>query len=174
MTLILGLDPGETTGWCVYDSETRSAHSAGEFERYESGVMLDVDQPYDVIVQERPVVFPARPRKGGQFSHGSPSQVGDTCYYAGVLSERARRWSSITGYDPKRIYAELTRLDVKKALSIAVHKEVVAVDDATVRVILEMLHGGKTCWRKGGALAGVKSHMRAALAVAVAYSYLHQ
>lgn len=151
---ILGIDPGKTTGWCLYQANLGS----GSFEGFvfESGSFEGYgDQPLskwgaDVIVLERPVVY-----------HGSPPAVGDACYCAGYLACLA--------HQAEADYAELTRLEVKKALSEATHREIVCRDDATVWAALKLLHGGEGAGKKGGPLYGVKSHARAALAVAVAF-----
>jgi predicted secreted protein len=64
---------------------------------------------------------------------------------------------------------ELTRREVKLALSEATQRDVVVTDDATAWAALKLLHGD-LCDKKGGALHGVKAHERAALAVAVAFA----
>jgi hypothetical protein len=73
----------------------------------------------------------------------------------------------------------MTRIEVKKILSAATHGEIIVRNDSTAWAALKLLHGDgcdKKPRRKkgqivdpGGCIGNVKSHERAALAVAVAW-----
>lgn len=146
--MILGIDPGETTGWTLYDEVNKRAVRSGEFERHFWDVSVAVDWP---VVIERPVAHgPTRP------------QVVETAYIAGRLSQLF--WTLC----PLRY--ELTRLQVRQRLQLATHGVVQVKNDATVWAALKILHGGDDSAKRGGALYGVKAHGRAALAVAVAWT----
>ncbi len=155
---ILGIDPGATTGWCSYDSETRTVLDCGHFAGHEveglpSGALAAV------VAIERPKGYgPTRP------------QLVDCGYVCGRLVE----WA---GGCMEMEVNELTRLEVCKTLSAAVHGEVNVRTDATAWAALLLLHGGVDAGRKpskkhgpGGVLGTVTGHARAALAVAVAYA----
>jgi Holliday junction resolvasome RuvABC endonuclease subunit len=151
VTLVLGVDPGATTGWCVYDDYTRCVVESGTFQ----GDAIDSSDAWSwtwkvgSIVIERPVAHgPTRP------------QVVECARTEGILFATLRR-------EGLRVL-ELTRLQVKQALTIATHGEVQVRNDATAWAALKLLHGGDGCDKRGGALHGVKAHGRAALAVAVA------
>lgn len=167
---ILGIDPGATTGWCVYSTETRRAIECGAFCGHDyGGTSLDLalhEPGIGAIAIERPKGYgPTRP------------QLVDCGYVAGRLVERLARCRSIY---PSGVL-ELTRLEVCKALTAAVHGQINVRNDATAWAALLLLHGGDDAGRKArtkkgveiepaGALGIVTGHARAALAVAVAWS----
>lgn len=158
---ILAVDPGATTGWCVYDTEARRVLAAGQFRGDEvTDELQRARSSSDRVVLERPVAHgPTRP------------QVVDCAWIAGRLAER--------------LCAEpLTRREVKLALTAATQRDVVVKDDATAWAALVLLHGegsdAKPVTRKGvevspgGALGRVTSHERAAVALAVAWALLNE
>ena len=145
--LVLGIDPGATSGWAVYDSDDKRALRSGQFDGAEfSGV--DVSG-VEVCVIERPVGYgPTRP------------ELVECGFVAGQLYERL-------SHDLDMVL--MTRLEVKQALTAATRGEVHVKNDTTAWAALKLLHGDG-CDKKGGALYGVKAHARAALAVAVAFA----
>jgi hypothetical protein len=152
MTIVLGIDPGATTGWCAYDATARRTLASGQFPGHEvsAAATLAIGDA-DCVVIERPKGYgPTRP------------PVVDCAWVAGRLFERVQRNNIDTTH-------ELTRIDVKNALRDATHGEVSVKTDAGVWAALLLLHGGDDAAKKGGPLHGVKSHERAALAVAVAF-----
>jgi len=160
---ILGVDPGVTTGWAHYDSEAKAVISCGHFNGHEVE-NLPSDALTATVVIERPKGYgPTRP------------QLVDCGYVAGRLVE----WFGGCMECETR---ELTRLEACKALTAAVHGEVNVRNDSTAWAALVLLHGEgsdrKPKKRKGvvveagGAIGGVTSHARAALAVAVAFATL--
>jgi hypothetical protein len=141
---ILGIDPGVTTGWCIYNTVSRAVISHGQFETWLSE-RLRLPH-HHVAVIERPQGYGVtRP------------QMVDCGYITGRLVER------FPGAH------ELTRREVKRILTEATQRDVVVTDDATAWAALKLLHG-EGCDKKGGALHGVRAHERAALAVAVAFA----
>lgn len=152
MTLILGIDPGATTGWALYDTEKRLVVEAGKSRGID--VVAEAEHQASragVIVVERPQGYgPTRP------------QMVDCGYVCGYVVASF----TAAGLD----VVERTRLEVCKALTEAVHGVVRVRNDATAWAALKLLHGGDGCDRKGGPLYAIKSHSRAALAVAVAYA----
>jgi hypothetical protein len=146
---ILGIDPGATSGFCVYDADARRALYSGKFS--ECAVFSGVNGPRLAgvanAVVERPKGYgPTRPA------------VVDCAYVAGRIVERLCDFN----------VHELTRIEVKNILRDATHGEVSVKNDAGVWAALKLLHG-EGCDKKGGSLYGVTSHARAALAVAVAW-----
>lgn len=152
--MILGIDPGETTGWALYDRKMRRAVGSGEFERYTlSNEVIDryLEGVFEAVVIERPVAHgPTRP------------QVVECAYVTGRLFQTFLKWHSAA--------SQLTRLQVRQRLQLATHGVVQVKNDATVWAALKILHGGDDSAKRGGALHGVKAHGRAALAVAVAWT----
>lgn len=149
--IVLGIDPGATTGWCAYDGEGRRALASGCFRDYrvDHDVMVRARMPNVVVVIERPKGYgPTRP------------ELVDCGYVCGRLAEQ---------FDMVNAPAEITRIDVKNALRTATHGEVPVKNDSGVWAALLLLHGGESAAKKGGPLHGVRSHGRAALAVAVAW-----
>ena len=163
---VLAIDPGATTGWCLYDTEARRVLDAGQFEGAESEVSPEAECA-EVAVIERPVAHgPTRP------------QVVDCAWFAGLMC--AWLEDRFPGYAHT-----LTRLEVKQALTAATHGEVHVKNDATAWAALKLLHGGEGCDRKAkvkkgvelepaGPIGGVKSHERAALALAVAWDLIQR
>lgn len=158
---ILGIDPGMTTGWVLYDDLDRRVLHSGQFRGHEHDVPDEVMFMADIIVIERPV------------AHGATRpQVVDCAFIAGRLCGELGQ-----------IQEEclLTRREVCKILTDAcsLPTEDRVRNDATAWAALKLLHG-PDCDRRprrkagkvvdpGGCIGGVKSHERAALAVAVAY-----
>lgn len=151
---ILGIDPGITTGWAVYDSVNRRCIAVGRF--------LSYHVPEDVRIRSRLaicVIERLRP-------HGaSYPQVVESSYVCG-------RIVGMLGDETRPVH-ELRRDDVRRELQLATFGSVQVSDDATVWAALRQIHGDG-CTSKGGALHALKSadaeHERAALAVAVAWA----
>jgi hypothetical protein len=144
---ILGLDPGQTSGWCLYDATERRVLDAGTFPDFQLACICTSDT---VAVIERPRAYgPTRP------------QVVECAYIAGRL------FAGIKSVVPDA--HEMDRREVKQILTAAVQRDVVVTDDASAWAALKLLHG-PDCDKRGGPLHGVKSHARAALAVAVAFA----
>jgi hypothetical protein len=146
---ILGIDPGVTSGWCLYDDATRRVLDRGQFAGH---TLQDVPclAPTAVVIERPQGYGVTRP------------QMVDCGYVTGRIVEAMVR---LRGQG----VLELTRREVKLALSEATQRDVVVTDDATAWAALKLLHGD-LCDKKGGALHGVKAHERAALAVAVAFA----
>jgi hypothetical protein len=144
--ILLGIDPGKATGWCLYDSNARRVLRAGLFpEHLRTPEFTQAETVANLIIIERPVAHgPTRP------------QVVECAWIAGRLRQA-------TGAE------ELTRLQIKQTLTLATHGEVVVRNDATAWAALQLLHGDG-CDKKGGALHGIRAHERAALAVVVAWA----
>lgn len=149
--LILGIDPGATTGWCFYNSEARAVIASGQFPEYEIAG-LPTEAIAATAVVERPKGYgPTRP------------QLVDCGYVCGRIVEALQGPMEMETY-------EMLRLDVCRALTDAMHGVMRVRNDATAWAALLELHGGPLAAKKGGPLYGVKSHGRAALAVAVAFA----
>lgn len=166
---VLGLDPGATTGWCLYvDSDAgRYVQACGTFSGHlvttaEMRAWLEQWRP-DFVAIERPKGYgPTRP------------QLVDCGYVCGRLVGEMRHL--LAHVEVK----EMTRLEVCQTLTAAVHGVVNVRTDATAWAALVLLHGEgsdrKPKTRKGeviddgGPLGRVTSHARAALAVAVAWT----
>ena len=162
--LILAIDPGETTGWCLYDSVAACVLTGGCFP----GVSFDapdIPRP-DFMLLERPKGYgPTRP------------QVVDCAWTAGRLFERL---PLVMGNMPIHAW---TRHEVCKELTRACHGAVSVRNDATAWAACKLLHGGdaadsraKKATKKApaspaGPLGGITSHARAACALAVAYTW---
>jgi hypothetical protein len=158
--IVLGIDPGTVTGWCVYDSVARRAIAGGEFPEHLAD-FGDYNGRVDVVVIERPKgQGPTRP----------------DVVECGITFGRLMQWAC--GKWP--VVHELLRYEIKSILSKATLGEVAVRTDATAWAALKLIHGEgsdrKAKTRKGvevsppgaiGVLAG--SHQRAALAVAVAW-----
>lgn len=143
---VLGIDPGDRTGWAVYDDTTRRVARAGTVDG--TAIPWADIGPVDVIAIERPEAYgPARP------------QVVDCAWTAGAIwADAAHHAESVVA---------LTRRRVVRIVSDALGAQVRG--DAQVWRALCDLHGGaKVAAAKGGPLHGVTSHARAALAVAYA------
>lgn len=152
--LVLGIDPGQTTGWCAYDLEHRAVVMAGCVMGADADGIAAEQILWDAneVVIERPKGYgPTRP------------QVVDAAYVCGRLVGEIAHWG-------KGAVHEVTRIEVKKALTEATHREIVVRNDASAWAALLMLHGGDGAAKKGGPLHGCKSHQRAALAAVVAWA----
>lgn len=144
---LLGIDPGATSGWCLYSTDTRSVLAAGHFpEAAVTDEFREARHRADDCVIERPMGYgPTYP------------QVVDAAWWGGRLQAFFCAQA-------------ITRRDIKAILTDATQGDVRVKDDATAWAALKLLHGGEACAKKGGALHGVKAHERAALAVAVAFA----
>lgn len=152
--IVLGIDPGQVTGWCTYDTDTRRVVAAGKFDGYDVQGCHGIA---DVVVIERPK------GQGPTF----PQVV-----EAGIAFGYLLRWAETKW---PRVHW-LFRYDVKRILREATLGEVTPTNDASVWAALKLLHG-EGCDKKptkknpeGGAIGRVSSHERAALAVAVAWA----
>ena len=166
---ILGIDPGATTGWVIYhDAGTgRFVEACGEFRGDDMlSSMPGRFWSVDAAVIERPV------------AHGATRpQVVDCAWIAGCLWRDL--WAMV-GCDKCHT---VTRLEVRQALTAAVHKVVSVRDDKTAWAALTLIHGDgsdrKPRTRKGvviedgGCIGRTTGHARAALAAAVAWRLLH-
>lgn len=163
MTLLLGIDPGETIGWCLYDTDDRRVNAFADYpceDALGAGVVEFFKQHagrWVQVVIERPKVYGgiARP------------DVGETCVQFGRLFEMFRQNGS-TPCCP-------TRIEIRKALTDATQGVINVRNDATAWQALKVLHGGDKADKKGGKLHGFlgKGHAKAALAVAVAWDLMH-
>ena len=159
--IVLGIDPGKTTGWATYCTDDRRVLASGTFPGASVSWQNEITQ-CDEIVIEKPRVFP-----------GSPPPIGDACIDAGVLwhmlltlSRRAPHW--------------LYMSTVRSRLSAATHGEVCAKTDATVTAALRVIHGDGSDKRpkikkgqiveQGGPIWVRNSHERDALAAAWAFA----
>lgn len=157
---ILGIDPGATTGWCVYDAIPGAVLARGRFPGWQIDVPSSLYGGLEAVVVEKPE------------PHGATYPQVVECAYA-----TGRLVAFLLGLCP-RVH-EVSRRVVRRTLQDAVHGTVRVKDDRTVWDALVMLHG-EGCDRKpkvrkgevvesGGCIGSVSSHERAALAVAVAY-----
>lgn len=160
---VLGIDPGATTGWCLYvDSDAgRYVEQCGQSSG--TDVLAEAEHAIrraDVVAIERP--------KGYGPTYPQVVEAAYVCgYIAAALGEQ--------GIDVH----EIVRRDVCALLTDSVHGVVRVKNDATAWAALVLLHGDgadrKPKRKKGvvvdagGPLGSVTSHARAALAVAVAY-----
>jgi hypothetical protein len=158
--VVLGVDPGATTGWVAYDADQKLVLDSGEFRDAELSAEFTgwLDRA-DRCVLERPRgQGPTRP------------QVVECGIVFGMLYEKIQRDVLETSW--------LYRLTVCQRLTFALHGTITVRNDATAWAALVALHGansdskGRT--KKGvqieppGAIGRAKGHGRAALAVAVA------
>ena len=155
MNLITGIDPGVTTGWCCYDPEAKRVVASGLFKNEHIDIPISWLRVSTNIVIERPQGY----------GHTRPEMV-DCGIVAGQIHERLRLHQPQT----HAVVEWLTRREVKKILSEATLRDIVVKDDKSAWAALKLLHG-EGCDKKGGSLYGVKSHGRAALAVAVAWAH---
>lgn len=146
---ILGIDPGATTGWCVYCTKRRSVVAHGFYEGQDTVILMPGASVAEVAVVERLV------------PHGaSYPQVVESAYVAGHIAGELR---------PAIRVHELKRSDVRRILQEATHGAVKVKDDKSVRAAVVLLHGGDSATEAGGCLDGVTRHVWAALAVAIAW-----
>lgn len=159
---ILAIDPGATTGWCVYLGDTKRVAARGQFEGFDINAVLPEAAAADAIVVESL-------RKA--HANAYPTTV-ESAYICGRIVERLE----VRGI----VVHELLRIDIKRTLTDATLGEIRVKNDKTAWLALVMLHGGVGCDRKprrkkgvvvdeGGPLGGVTGHERAALACAVAW-----
>lgn len=146
--IVLGIDPGATTGWVLYDTALRVAIASGDFR----GDDVPADVPSVGI--DRVVIESLHEPRGNIY----PAVV-----QAGITQGHIER--QMRGLPQQRI----TRAEVKAVLTEATLREPVVRDDKTAWQALVALHGGEQAAKKGGPLHGVKSHQRAALAAVVAW-----
>ncbi len=152
---VLGVDPGMTTGWVIWDDEARRVIDSGEFPEHH--IPEDMTRDWDVVVVERPI---------GQGAT-RPTMV-DCGITSGIIWERLRTLQ-LSFHDPESPIW-ITRHEVKKRLTRATLKEPTVVNDTTCRQAMRTLFG-EDAFKKGKPLYGVTgSHRLAALAVAVAYT----
>lgn len=152
--IVLGVDPGATTGWCLCRTNQvgMMVMGNGHFPKHEVDDelrgMLDERLHLQVAI-ERPV------------AHGATyPQVVEAALTAGRLIEKFARHFTVV---------ELTRQEIRARLQLACNGAIRVKDDASVWAALKALHGGDSSAKKGGKLYGVRSHARAALAAAVAF-----
>lgn len=164
--IVLGIDPGKTIGLCLYDTVSASVLAA------ECCAETDLDDAIHRLLPRADTVSVERPRMYGV----GGNDIADACEQAGWI---VRRCGGLLPRKPLHSGAHtfgdvcaLERRAVTSALSIATGQQVKG--DAGVWAALVALHGGDDCKRKGGALHGVASHARQALAVAWAASALLQ
>ena len=159
--LILAIDPGASTGWCLYDTEGKRVVDCGTFERWHCADMANAIGRNRV---EYVVIESVVPARGGIYP-----QTVEAALIQGHLEEfiECRLVNQ-----PQR----MTRGDIRKTLSAAVHRDPVVVNDKTAWQALTILHGDGSDRRTtkkggpGGCIGDVMSHERAALAAAVAWA----
>lgn len=158
---VLGIDPGATSGWVVYDSVARRVIASGEF--------CGDDLPAEVVGRALAcgcvVIESLHEPRGGIY----PAVV-----VAGITQGHIER--QLRGLCTVH---RVTRHEAKLALTAATLGEPVARDDATAWQAIVVLHGAgsdaKPRTKKGvvieagGALGLVTGHARAALAAVVAF-----
>ncbi len=162
--LLCGIDPGEQTGWCLYDPDARRVvRACTQPTTFWPGIEFWTKDTVHFAV-ERP--------KGYGVTYPDVVECGITF---------GQIWQHLCA---ENLRAEwIYRRDVCRILSDATNGEVRVRNDATAWAALCLLHGDgadkKPKTKKGvvvepgGPLAGVRSHERAALAVAVA-SYINK
>lgn len=159
--IVLGLDPGATTGWVAYDAVARRVIDSGEFREHHLPRDLFDIGPREIAIERPKGYGPTRPQL-----------VDCGIVFGRILGE----FEFTTGW----VVHELTRHEVCKILTDATHGEVRVRNDSTAWAALVLLHGegsDRKPKRKkgvvvetGGAIGSVTGHARAALAVAVAWS----
>lgn len=161
-SLLCGVDPGERTGWCLYDPDARRVVRAC--------TMPVAAQPEDEFFYDS---------KGRSIHYAIERPKGYGVTYPDVVEcgiVFGQLWERLCG---NNLFAEwMLRREVCTILSDATNGEVRVKNDSTAWAALCLLHGDgadkKPKVKKGvvvepgGPLAGVRSHERAALAVAVA------
>lgn len=159
--IILGIDPGKAIGLCLYDSESKAVLSSEVCDARGVDAALHRLLPSaELIAIERPRIYGV----GGR-------EIADSCEQCGWL---VRRCGGMAFSAPETGLGgaivswggpvfTLERRAVLRALSDAIGQSV--TKDAGVWQALVALHG-EGSGKKGGALHGVKSHAKAALAVA--------
>lgn len=155
---ILGIDPGKTLGWCVYDVQGRRVVEAGEVKDVDP---LDREswQTVRKTLADNVAYLDAVAIEGvGNFGGKLGKPLLQTATQVGRLAEMAtfwgRRWTVITQPDVKRTICG--RIDLKDG----------AVNDC----IREHVGGDKGTKKAPGPLYGVGGHAWSAVAVAIAAS----
>jgi hypothetical protein len=150
--MLLGIDPGATTGWCLYNTEQRRVEDCGDFRGTDlpDGCKAAAERCDHVIIES------LHEPRGGIY----PAVV-----VAGITQGHIERQLILYGVQ------RITRHEVKMLLTEAVHREPVVQKDKHAWEALLVLHGGDKAAKKGGPLHGVKSHQRAALAAVVAWCF---
>jgi hypothetical protein len=156
--IVLGIDPGKTIGLCLYDTVAARVLAA------ECCAEPGLDDAIHRLLPLADAVSVERPRMYGV----GGNDIADACEQAGWIVRRCGgllpRESLRGGANTFGTVYALERRAVTAALSTATGQQVKG--DAGVWAALVALHGGDECKRKGGALHGVASHARQALAVA--------
>lgn len=137
--LILGIDPGATTGWCIYSTEERAAIESGIFKGH--GIRTHIR---DLCLAAHVVVIESMIEPHGKI-FPAVVQAGIT---EGRLTEHALM---TTAREPEL----LSRHDVKLTLTAATQRTVVVTDDKTAWQALALLHGegsDRKPRRKGGVI----------------------
>ena len=153
--ILLGIDPGATTGWVHYCADQRKVLAAGNFRG--DDLPEAVWKPGYTI--EHAIIESLVPARGNIF----PAVVDSAVTQGHIERQLIHR--------PHR----MTRLEVKQTLTEAVLREPVVKDDKTAWQALVALHGPgsdqkRTKDRQEGCIGLVTGHERAALAVAVAWA----
>lgn len=162
---IVAIDPGNTVGWIIFQPAVRKVLAIGMFPMGVEDAFQPplewLDSSVTDIVIEKPI--------GQGFTR--PTMV-ETGIISGRLYQSVRKASPVQP-------TWMPRHEVKKILTTATYGEVHVRNDATAWAAIKMMFGDG-CDRKGkkknptqepGIFAGVTSHVRAALALAVAYAY---
>lgn len=162
--IVLGIDPGAESGWCLYHAAQKRSVRSGKFAEFDlSDEVLVAAEEADHIVVES-----LRKAHAGVY----PTTV-ESAYFCGRIVERLMaRFTAVH---------EMLRIDVKRTLTDATFGEIRAKNDSTVWQAIKMLHGGAGSDSKGkrkkgvvieppGPIGSVVKHERAALAVAVAWT----
>ena len=148
--IILAIDPGTTrSAWVMLDG-WRIVNAAIE----DNAAVLDRlrDRPHGVVV----AIERIEPRYGQIMGW----ETIRTCELVGALAEAAR---------PLPV-ALLKRSDILRHLGVVTRGPDATTADSGVRAALMDRWGGAQSVRKGGPLAGIKTHLWAALAVAVTWA----
>lgn len=148
--LILGIDPGATTGWCLYHGGKQQVLGAGTFNRHHWS-----DEASEAMAVADAVAIES-------FFEPHGGIYPDTVLAAMTEGRLQEAVAATRGVEPV-LY---TRLSIKQALTEATLREVVVQDDRTCKAALVLLHGDGSD-KKGGAIwPATNDHRRAALAVA--------
>lgn len=171
---ILGIDPGDTTGWATYNTETRSVEAAGQWEEC---IRQDAANcvPWNLDINRLDIAVVERPRAYGV---ARPIMVEISIVCGAILGQLRARYATESLL---RKSARGRRDSVCDILSDA-SGCVTVTDDATAWAAVCELHGGADAARKAkrknksevapagplGIAAG--SHQKAAVCVAVAWA----
>lgn len=161
MTTIMGVDPGATTGWCLWDTR-RIVLGSGQFDQHicSATFIAALDSASMAVVE------------GFDDVHAGiyPQTVHAAVTCGRLLEIIERRNIACT---------QMGRMVIKSELQRAVHSEVRVQKDKDVWTALTLLHGPGSDKKPrvkrgvvvepGGTLGTVRDHARAALAAAVAW-----